>query len=190
MIMSDVNISTSTTTRAPRSRLGGRWIDDWRAEDGEFWETTGKAVARRNLIYSVFSEHIGFSIWSVWSVLVLFLGPNYGFDPVQKFLLTAAPTLVGALLRLPYTFAVGKFGGRNWTIVAALLLLVPSIMIAIVLQPGVSFNTLLIVSLFAGVGGGNFASSMTNINAFYPARLKGWALGVNAGGGNLGVPAV
>jgi NNP family nitrate/nitrite transporter-like MFS transporter len=189
MIMSDVNITTPTTTAA-RRRLGGRWIDDWRPEDGEFWNTIGKAVARRNLIYSVFSEHIGFSIWSIWSVLVLFLGKDYGFDPAEKFLLTAAPTLVGALLRLPYTFAVGKFGGRNWTIVAALLLLVPSIMIAIVLQPGVSFSTLLIVSLFAGVGGGNFASSMTNINAFYPARLKGWALGVNAGGGNLGVPAV
>ena len=70
------------------------------------------------------------------------------------------------------------------------MLLVPSIMIAIVLKPGVSFSTLLIVSLFAGVGGGNFASSMTNINAFYPARLKGLALGFNAGGGNLGVPAV
>jgi MFS transporter, NNP family, nitrate/nitrite transporter len=123
-------------------------------------------------------------------VLVLFLGKDYGFDPAQKFLLTAAPTLVGALLRLPYTFAVGKFGGRNWTIVAALLLLVPCTLIVIVLKPGVSFSTLLIVSLFAGVGGGNFASSMTNINAFYPSRLKGWALGVNAGGGNLGVPAV
>ena len=189
MIMSDANITTTTTT-AVRRRLGGRWIDDWRPEDGEFWNTIGKAVARRNLIYSVFSEHIGFSIWSIWSVLVLFLGKDYGFDPAEKFLLTAAPTLVGALLRLPYTFAVGKFGGRNWTIMAALLLLVPSIMIAIVLQPGVRFSTMLIVSLFAGVGGGNFASSMTNINAFYPARLKGWALGVNAGGGNLGVPAV
>jgi NNP family nitrate/nitrite transporter-like MFS transporter len=189
MIMSDVSITTSTTTAA-RRHLGGRWIDDWQPEDGEFWNTIGKTVARRNLIYSVFSEHIGFSVWSIWSVLVLFLGPDYGFDPAQKFLLTAAPTLVGALLRLPYTFAVGKFGGRNWTIMAALLLLVPSIMIAIVLRPGVSFSTLLIVSLFAGVGGGNFASSMTNINGFYPSRLKGWALGVNAGGGNLGVPAV
>jgi MFS transporter, NNP family, nitrate/nitrite transporter len=189
MIMSDVNITTATTTAA-RRRLGGRWIDDWRPEDSAFWNTTGRTVARRNLIYSVFSEHIGFSVWSIWSVLVLFLGKDYGFDPAQKFLLTAAPTLVGALLRLPYTFAVGKFGGRNWTIVAALLLLVPSIMIAIVLRPGVSFSTLFIVSLSAGVGGGNFASSMTNINAFYPSRLKGWALGVNAGGGNLGVPAV
>ena len=94
------------------------------------------------------------------------------------------------MLRIPYTFAVGKFGGRNWTIVSALLLLVPTILIAIVLEPGVSFDTLLVVSLFAGVGGGNFASSMTNINAFFPARLKGWALGVNAGGGNLGVPVV
>ena len=188
--MSDLNITTTSTTTAARRRLGGRWIEDWRPEDGEFWNTIGKAVARRNLIYSVFSEHIGFSVWSVWSVLVLFLGSNYGFDPAQKFLLTAAPTLVGAALRLPYTFAVGKFGGRNWTIVSALLLLVPCILIAIVLKPGVSFNTLLIVSLFAGLGGGNFASSMTNINAFYPARLKGWALGVNAGGGNLGVPAV
>ncbi|HMI33549.1 MAG TPA: nitrate/nitrite transporter [Propionibacteriaceae bacterium] len=187
--MSDLNVNAPTTSTLVRCRLSGRWIDDWRPEDGEFWNTIGRPVARRNLIYSVFSEHIGFSIWSVWSVLVLFLGPNYGFDPVQKFLLTAAPTLVGAVLRLPYTFAVGKFGGRNWTIVAALLL-VPSIMIAIVLEPGVSFSTLLIVSLFAGVGGGNFASSMTNINAFYPGRLKGWALGVNAGGGNLGVPAV
>ena len=179
-------MTTTVSTRTRRSH----WIDDWRPEDGEFWETQGKTIARRNLIFSVLSEHIGFSVWSIWSVLVLFLGPEYGFDPAQKFLLTALPTLVGAVLRIPYTFAVGVFGGRNWTIVAALLLLVPTIAIGIVLEPGVSFGTLLAVSLLAGVGGGNFASSMTNINAYYPARLKGWALGVNAGGGNIGVPAV
>jgi NNP family nitrate/nitrite transporter-like MFS transporter len=188
--MATTNTTAPAETTAARRRLGGRWIDDWRPEDGEFWNTTGKQVARRNLIFSVLSEHIGFSVWSLWSVLVLFLGKDYGFDPAQKFLLTALPTLVGSVLRIPYTFAVGKFGGRNWTIVAALLLLVPTIMIAVVLKPGVSFNTLLVVSLFAGVGGGNFASSMTNINSYFPARLKGWALGVNAGGGNLGVPVV
>jgi len=188
--MATLEQSQQTGTAASRRKLGGHWIDDWRPEDGEFWETTGKKVARRNLIFSVLSEHIGFSVWSLWSVLVLFLGADYGFDPAQKFLLTALPTLVGAVLRLPYTFAVGMFGGRNWTIVSALLLLVPAILIALVLEPGVSFNTLLVVSLFAGVGGGNFASSMTNINAYYPSRLKGWALGINAGGGNLGVPVV
>ena len=98
-------------------------------------------MARRNLIFSVLSEHIGFSVWSLWSVLVLFLGPDYGFDPAQKFLLTALPALVGAVLRIPYTFAVAKFSGRNWTIISALLLLVPAVLIAIFLKPGVSFST-------------------------------------------------
>jgi NNP family nitrate/nitrite transporter-like MFS transporter len=184
------DLSSTHLSNAAQKELGGRWINDWRPEDPEFWDRTGAPIARRNLIFSVISEHIGFSVWSLWSVLVLFLGKDYGFDPAQKFLLTALPTLVGAVLRIPYTFAVGMFGGRNWTIVAALLLLIPTVAIAIVLKPGVSFDTLLFVSLLAGVGGGNFASSMTNINAYYPARLKGWALGINAGGGNLGVPVV
>src|ERR671921_2027617 len=169
----------------------GRWIDDWRPEDPAFWESAGKPVARRNLFFSVFSEHIGFSIWSLWSVLVLFLPEAvYGIDPAGKFLLTTLPTALGAFVRLPYTFAVAKFGGRNWTIVSAALLLVPTIATAVVLEPGVDYTTLLVVSCLAGVGGGNFASSMANINAFYPNRLKGWALGLNAGGGNLGVPVV
>jgi NNP family nitrate/nitrite transporter-like MFS transporter len=184
-----------TATAAPGvgpagSRRGAHWIDDWRPEDPEFWEATGARIARKNLLFSVISEHIGFSVWSMWSVLVLFLGPEYGIDPAGKFLLTALPTLLGAALRLPYTFAVATFGGRNWTVVSALLLLVPTIAIAIVLEPGVSYGTLLFVACLAGVGGGNFASSMTNINAYYPNRLKGWALGINAGGGNIGVAVV
>ncbi|WP_369137932.1 nitrate/nitrite transporter [Modestobacter versicolor] len=189
-------MATATQTGAPvqqhaPGRLGGRWIDDWRPEDPDFWETTGKGVARRNLFFSVFSEHIGFSIWSLWSVMVLFLPePVFGIDPAGKFLLTTLPTALGAVVRLPYTFAVAKFGGRNWTIISAAALLVPTIATAVVLEPGVSYTTLLVVSCLAGVGGGNFASSMTNINAFYPTRLKGWALGLNAGGGNLGVPVI
>src|SRR3954449_10181178 len=171
-------------------KLGKRWIDDWRPEDPEFWRLTGRTIARRNLIFSVFSEHIGFSVWSLWSVLVLFLGKDYGFDPAQKFLLTTLPTLCGSVLRLPYTFAVARLGGRNWTVISALLLLIPTALIAVVLKPGVAFETLLWVSLAAGVGGGNFASSMANINAFFPDRLKGWALGINAGGGNPGIPVV
>jgi NNP family nitrate/nitrite transporter-like MFS transporter len=167
-----------------------RWITDWRPEDHGFWERAGAKVARRNLVFSIFSEHIGFSVWSLWSVLVLFLGPAYHVDPAGKFLLTTVPTALGAALRLPYTFAVAKFGGRNWTTFSAALLLIPAVSAAVLLRPGVSFGTLLILAAVAGVGGGNFASSMANINAFYPQRLKGLALGINAGGGNIGVAVV
>jgi NNP family nitrate/nitrite transporter-like MFS transporter len=113
------------------------------------------------------------------------------------------PAAVGSVLRLPYTFAVAKFGGRNWTIVSAALLLVPTVSLALMLHPGhpvaagskvfvgyTSFHTLIFLGALAGVGGGNFASSMANINNFYPSRLKGWALGLNAAGGNLGVATI
>ena len=181
---------------APAPPGRSRWLDVWDPENPTFWERTGAKVARRNLVFSVFTEHIGFSIWSLWSVFVLFLTPAYGIstDPKQaaaeKFLLTMLPTALGSGVRLPYTFAVAKFGGRNWTIVSALLLLMPTVAVAIALEPGTSFGELLFLSALAGVGGGNFASSMANINSFYPQRLKGAALGLNAGGGNLGVAAV
>jgi len=170
--------------------VAGRWIDHWEPEDESFWQRTGRKIANRNLLFSVLSEHIGFSVWTLWSVLVLFMGPEYGVDAAGKFFLVSVPTLVGAVLRLPYTFAVAKFGGRNWTIVSAALLLIPTILAAIVMHPGTSYTTFMIVAAIAGVGGGNFASSMTNINAFFPERYKGWALGLNAGGGNIGVPVI
>ncbi|HEY0543368.1 MAG TPA: nitrate/nitrite transporter [Actinoallomurus sp.] len=181
---------TTVEQRLPGTAAQGRWITDWRPDDESFWEDTGAKVARRNLAFSIFSEHIGFSVWSLWSVLVLFLGPAYHVDPAGKFVLTTVPTALGAVLRLPYTFAVAKFGGRNWTMISAALLLIPAVLAAVLVRPGVSYGTLLALAAVAGVGGGNFASSMANINAFYPQRLKGWALGVNAGGGNLGVAVV
>lgn len=168
----------------------GRWIQQWDPEDETFWNRTGRRIARRNLLFSVLSEHIGFSVWTMWSVLVLFMGPEYGLTPADKFLLTSVVTLVGAVIRVPYTFAVAVFGGRNWTIVSAALLLVPTVAAFAVTEPGTSFTTFLLVGLLAGIGGGNFASSMTNINAFFPLRKKGWALGLNAGGGNIGVPVI
>ncbi|HWG28890.1 nitrate/nitrite transporter [Actinospica sp.] len=167
-----------------------RWITEWNPEDGTFWRGQGRRVALRNMITSIACEHIGFSVWSLWSVLVLFLGPTYHVDAAGKFMLTAIPTFVGSVLRLPYSYAVVRFGGRNWTIISALLLLVPTISASLLIHPGVSYTTLVVLAAVAGVGGGNFASSMTNINAYYPRRLKGWALGLNAGGGNIGVAVV
>ncbi|MEV7448022.1 nitrate/nitrite transporter [Streptomyces nigra] len=174
----------------PVASRGGRWIDHWDPEDETFWNTTGERIARRNLFFSVLSEHIGFSIWTLWSVMVLFMGPEYGLTPADKFTIVSMATLVGAVVRVPYTFAVAVFGGRMWTVVSASLLLVPTVAAFVVMEPGTSFATFLICAMLAGVGGGNFASSMTNINAFFPLRKKGWALGLNAGGGNIGVPVV
>lgn len=170
----------------------GKTIEHWDAEDVDAWNSGGSKVAKRNLIWSIFAEHVGFSVWSIWSVMVLFMPQDvYGIDAAGKFYLVAMPTLVGAFMRIPYTIAPARFGGRNWTIVSALLLLIPLAMTLWVMsQPGTSYTTFMLVAAFAGLGGGNFASSMTNINAFYPQRLKGWALGLNAGGGNIGVPVI
>lgn len=182
--------TTPAPPPAPAPRRGGRWIEHWDPEDEAFWNETGERVARRNLWFSVLSEHIGFSIWTLWSVMVLFMGPEYGLSAADKFTIVSMATLVGAIVRVPYTFAVAVFGGRNWTIVSAGLLLVPTVAAFIVMEPGTSFTTFLVCAMLAGIGGGNFASSMTNINAFFPLRKKGWALGLNAGGGNVGVPVV
>ncbi|MER7817930.1 nitrate/nitrite transporter [Streptomyces sp. NPDC096153] len=170
--------------------MAGRWIEQWDPEDETFWKEKGEGIARRNLLFSVLSEHIGFSIWTLWSVMVLFMGPEYGVDPAGKFFLIATATLVGAVIRVPYTFAVARFGGRNWTVFSALMLLLPTGAAFLVMEPGTSYGTFLAVAALTGVGGGNFASSMTNINSFFPLRKKGWALGLNAGGGNIGVPVV
>jgi len=186
-------MSTTETTPvapAPAPARKRRWIDHWEPEDPEFWASTGKRVANRNLWFSIFAEHIGFSMWTVWSVLVLFMGPAYGIDPAGKFFLVAVPALIGSLVRIPYTMAPAKFGGRNWTIVSVLLLLIPTVLASVVMEPGTSYTTFLLVAALGGLGGGNFASSMVNINAFFPEGKKGWALGLNAGGGNIGVPAV
>ena len=179
----------SPAERSP-ARRGGRWIAEWDPEDPEFWERSGARIARRNLVCSILCEHLGFSVWSMWSVLVLFMGPEYGVDAAGKFFLVSVATLVGSLIRVPYTFAVAPFGGRNWTVFSAALLLLPLAAAWLVMEPGTSYRTFLLVSVLTGVGGGNFASSMTNINSFYPLRRKGWALGLNAGGGNIGVAVV
>ena len=201
---------TTTTTPEPTAPVlapaprpphrGGHWIDDWRPEDPAFWATTGKPIARRNLIFSIFAEHVGFSVWMLWSIVVVQMtaGPHghpsasgWALTASQALCLVAVPSGVGAFLRLPYTFAVPLFGGRNWTTISAALLLIPCVLLAwAVSHPGLSFTVLVAIAATAGFGGGNFASSMANISFFYPEKEKGWALGLNAAGGNIGVAVV
>jgi NNP family nitrate/nitrite transporter-like MFS transporter len=119
--------------------------------------------------------------------------PQAGFHYTtdQLFQLVALPGLIGSLIRFPYTFAVTTFGGRNWTIFSAMVLFIPTIALAyFVTQPDTPFWLMMLVAATAGLGGGNFASSMANISFFYPSRMKGWALGLNAAGGNIGVSGV
>src|SRR6201996_4948868 len=168
------------------------WISEWNPEDHTFWNTTGKTVARRNLIWSIVAEHIGLSVWLIWAIVATKLpaaGFHYSTD--ELFQLVALPGLIGALMRFPYTFAVTTFGGRNWTIFSAAVLFIPTLCLAyFVSHPETPFWLMLLVASFAGLGGGNFASSMANISFFYPDRMKGWALGLNAAGGNIGVSSV
>jgi NNP family nitrate/nitrite transporter-like MFS transporter len=188
----------STTVAAPTTARATRrhWIDHWEPENEQFWESTGRRVARRNLVLSIFAEHLGFSIWVLWTIVVINLA-NVGIamSVPEQFWLTAVPNLVGSALRIPYTFAVPRFGGRAWTCVSASLLLIPSLLLAIVVPSGwladqghdTQFLVLMACAATAGFGGGNFSSSMANISFFYPERRKGFALGLNAAGGNLGV---
>ena len=172
------------------------WIDVWSPDDDSFWESTGKAIAKKNLALSMFSEHIGFGIWVVWTIVVLNLADiGIVLSVSDLFVLTLVPNLIGSMLRIPYTFAVPRFGGRAWTATSATLLLIPALLLAIVVPSGwlahqghgTTFWVLFACAATAGFGGGNFASSMANISFFYPEREKGYALGLNAAGGNLGV---
>ncbi len=198
MTMTTTPVLSPAPPREPHR--GRRWIDDWRPEEPAFWEETGKAVARRNLAFSIFAEHVGFSVWMLWSILVVQMtaGPHahpaasgWALTAGQALCLVAVPSGVGAFLRLPYTFAVPIFGGRNWTAISASLLLIPCLLLAwAVNHPGLPFAALVAIAATAGFGGGNFASSMANISFFYPEKEKGWALGLNAAGGNIGVAVV
>lgn len=167
-------------------------ISTWEPETLSFWQKTGKSVANRNLWISIPALLLAFAVWMVWSVVVVNL-PNIGFkySTNQLFWLTALPGLSGATLRIFYSFMVPIFGGRKWTTISTASLLIPAIGIGFAVQDvNTSYPTMLVLALLCGFGGGNFASSMANISFFYPKAQKGYALGMNAGLGNLGVSAV
>ncbi len=164
----------------------------WEPEVPAFWQSEGRAVARRNLWISIPALMLAFAIWQVWSVAVVNL-PNIGFkySPNQLFWLAAVPALSGATLRIFYSFMVPIFGGRLWTTLTTASLMLPAIGLGFAVQNNqTSYETMLILALLCGFGGGNFSSSMANISFFFPKSEKGTALGLNAGLGNLGVSVV
>ncbi|ODR11853.1 MFS transporter [Mycolicibacillus koreensis] len=167
-------------------------LTDWDPEDPVAWEAGNKAIARRNLICTIAGDHAGFSIWTLWSVMALFMPPEvYGLSAGDKLLLGAVATVVGGCARIPYTLGLARFGGRTWTVFSAVVLLVPTVATLVLLaHPGLPLWPYVLCAALTGLGGGNYSASLANVNAFYPQRLKGVALGVNAGLGNLGVAGV
>ncbi|WP_420130720.1 antiporter [Rhodoferax ferrireducens] len=164
-------------------------IADWRPEDERFWETTGKKIAYRNLWISVPSLLCGFAVWGMWGIItVQMLNLGFPFTQAELFTLTAISGLAGATMRIPASFLIRLAGGRNTIFLTTAMLLAPAIGTGIALQhkewPLWVFQ---LMALWSGVGGGNFASSMSNISTFFPKRLQGTALGLNAGLGNFGV---
>ncbi len=168
---------------------GGTVIHDWRPEDEQFWENGGKQVATRNLFISIPALLLAFSVWVIWSVIVVRM-PEIGFkfDKSQLSWLLALPALSGATMRIFYSFMVPIFGGRRWTTISTASLLIPTIWLGFALQnPETPFGVFATIALLCGFGGANFSSSMSNISFFYPKSKQGMALGLNAGLGNLGV---
>jgi len=178
------------TNQAPNnSAPGGGDLKDWNPEDSQFWESTGKKVASRNLWISIPSLLCGFAVWLYWGIItVQMLNLGFPFAKSELFTLMAIAGLTGATLRIPSSFFIRPFGGRNTIFFTTALLMIPAIGTGIALQDK---NTPLWVfqclALLSGFGGGNFASSMSNINFFFPKKQQGLALGLNAGLGNFGV---
>ena len=164
----------------------------WEPENPEFWKKEGRSIANRNLLISIPALMLAFSIWMLWSVVVVNLNKaGFNLSKNQMFWLTALPALSGATLRIFYSFLVPIFGGRRWTAISTASLLIPAIGMGFALQdPTTSYPVLLLLAILCGFGGGNFSSSMSNISFFFPKAQKGLATGLNAGIGNLGVSVV
>jgi MFS transporter, NNP family, nitrate/nitrite transporter len=167
-------------------------INYWNPEDEKFWNSEGKKHAKRNLWISVPALMLAFIVWQIWSVVAVRLNDiGFQFTEEQLFTLAAIPGLVGATMRFVYTFGVGKFGGRNWTVFSTAVLAIPATGIGIAVQnPDTPYSVMLLLAALCGLGGGNFSSSVANISFFFPKKEKGTALGINGGLGNMGVSVV
>lgn len=164
-------------------------IQRWEPENIIFWRARGEPIARRNLILSILALHLNFNIWMMWSMVVVNL-PAIGFvmTQQQQFLLVSIPPLTGALMRIVYSSLWSWTGGGSWLAVSTLFLLLPALGVAHVVQDLTTpFWLLLAVGACCGIGGGASSSHLSNTSLFFPKSVKGLAMGLNAGAGNLGV---
>lgn len=164
-------------------------IADWRPEDEQFWESKGKHIANRNLWISIPNLLVGFAVWVMWGIItVQMLNLGFPFKPAEMFTLTAISGLMGATFRIPASFFIRLSGGRNTIFLTTALLIIPAVWTGFALQDKATPLWVFQACAFlSGIGGGNFACSMSNISGFYPKRLQGTGLGLNAGLGNFGV---
>ncbi|EAA9739483.1 NarK family nitrate/nitrite MFS transporter [Salmonella enterica subsp. enterica serovar Holcomb] len=164
-------------------------LSDWRPENPAFWENKGKGIARRNLWISLSCLLLAFCVWMLFSAVAVNLNKiGFNFTTDQLLLLTALPSLSGAILRVPYSFMVPLFGGRKWTVLSTVILIIPCAWLGFAVQnPATPFGVFMLIALLCGFAGANFASSMGNISFFFPKARQGSALGINGGLGNLGV---
>ena len=178
-------MSHSTTSQRAASRV----ITDWRPEDPLFWQQSGHGVASRNLWISVPCLLLAFCVWMLFSAVAVNLNKvGFQFSTDQLFMLTALPSVSGALLRVPYSFMVPVFGGRRWTALSTGILIIPCVWLGFAVEDtSTPFSTFMVIALLCGFAGANFASSMANISFFFPKQKQGGALGINGGLGNLGV---
>ncbi|MEH0164715.1 MFS transporter [Paucibacter sp. JuS9] len=182
-------MNTSTAGARTSGPQGAGDIADWRPEDEQFWENTGKKIAYRNLWISIPALLCGFAVWGMWGIItVQMLNLGFPFSQAELFTLTAIAGISGATMRIPASFLIRMAGGRNTIFLTTAMLLAPAIGTGFALQhPEWPLWVFQLMALWSGVGGGNFASSMSNISTFFPKRLQGTALGLNAGLGNFGV---
>ena len=164
-------------------------IAEWDVENDTFWETRGKGIANRNLWISIPNLLCGFAVWLMWGIItVQMINLGFPFKPAELFTLTAISGLMGATLRIPASFFIRLCGGRNTIFLTAALLIIPAIGTGLSLQDKTTpLHVFQFWAFLSGIGGGNFACSMSNISGFFPKRLQGTALGLNAGLGNFGV---
>ncbi len=167
----------------------GQDLRNWNIEDESYWSSTGKAIATRNLWISIPSLLCGFAVWLYWGIItVQMVNLDFGFAKSELFTLGAIAGLTGATLRIPSTFFIRLAGGRNTIVFTTALLMIPAAGAGMALQdPDTPLWYFQMLAFLSGIGGGNFSSSMSNISFFYPKKIQGYALGMNAGLGNFGV---